>query len=158
MKCPRYCSCSYNVLCGRCKWRMAYRWTILACAVTAIVYWLLGLYNIPPPVGAFGISRWWDVAALLLFGPLTVCALMAQARYSHEDHICISVFIGWLAGIIFLFWKGCLTGFLAVPIGMGSALSIYYLFQGLNHILSAIVDHFGWWIAGEPCPDRRDQC
>ena len=155
MKDPRYCSCHhYGSICGRCKLRLAYRWSIFACAVTAIVYWLLGLYHVLPAVGAFGISRWWDVAALLLFGPLTAGALIASDRYSDYDHICFGVFIGWLAGIIVLFWKGCLAGFLAVPAGFVGALGVYYFFCGLHYVGCYAIDHFGWWFAGEPSPDE----
>ncbi len=135
---------------------MTYRWTILLCALTSLIYLTLAHFNKLPLVGAFGISRWWDVAGLILFVPLTFQMLKAMnSTDPGRDHFGLSLFLGWLAGTVFFFWKGCLAGFIAAPAGFIGALVVYYFLRALSFILEHIVNRFGWWLAGEARSDHK---
>lgn len=134
-----------------------YRWTLLLCALTTLVYLTLDHFNKLPPAGAFEISRWWDVVGLVLFAPLTVQVFRAMCSTDYDTgHLIVSFFLGWLAEVMYFFWKGCLAGFIAMLVGFIIVLGIYYFLLALKHIGDYVLERFGWWLAGEAHQEHSD--
>lgn len=151
-----YCSChAGSGRCSDCLWRMTYRWSMIVCTVTALVYFVLAHFGKLPLAGAFGISRWWDVVGVVVFVPLTVQVIDQMGSTDTGNGQFIGgLVVGWLAGIILLYTNGCLAGFIAVPAGFLSVLAVFYFFKLLGGILGYMGDKIGWWLVGAPSPKR----
>jgi len=117
---------------------------------------VLDHFDILPLVGTFGVSRWWDIAGLLVLVPITIQVFRAMCSTDLDVSLLITAFfLGWLAGVICFFWKGCLSGFIAIPIGFLATFGIYYLFIGLGRVLEYFFEKCGWWFLGEKHSECR---
>ncbi len=143
-------------MCRKCEWRMRYRLTMLMCACVGSVYAILFYLGLLSSKGAFGFSRWWDIAGCALyFNALQTAIRWSNNSYTSEDRFVAGSLLGCVGAFVGLFWKGIAVSFIAGPAVALCVIAIPYVCEAIGWALGRFFDTFGWWFEGRPWRYRQ---